>query len=251
LIKFSDWADWTLVREVKLAAVGTNWHTLKLAMFGNQLAAFLDGAQLITVADSPDTAFLNGGVALDMWTDAAGYQMAFDGVVVIPLVADDTYLVNENSLLNIGPPGVLANDTEVFGSNLTTVAITAPAKGTLTMGTNGAFTYMPGANFLGSDAFIYQANDGGVGLGTAWVRLTVQSSSSPPVFQSINVSNGAAVLTWSAVAGRTYRLQYESALGNANWSNSVPDITATGPLVTATNALNNSTVRFYRVLLLP
>ncbi|HWX18269.1 MAG TPA: Ig-like domain-containing protein [Candidatus Binatia bacterium] len=252
LIKFTDWNNWTLLQQVSLAAVGTNWHTVKLAMFRNQIAVFLDGNQLFTVADNPLLTYPSGGVSLDMWTDTTGYQMAFDAVTVSPLVADDAYLVNENSVLNVGPPGLLANDTEVYGTNLTSVAVTAPANGSLTLNTSGGFNYTPAVNFFGTDAFIYQANDGPVNLGTAWARITVVSPLlNPPVVSSISVSNGMAVLTWNAVAGHTYRLQYEASLSNSSWIDLLPDTTATGPTITATNVLNGSTQRFYRVVLLP
>ncbi len=52
------------------------------------------------------------------------------------------------------------NDTDVEGSALTAVLDVGPAHGTLTLNTNGTFTYTPTANYSGSDTFTYHANDG-------------------------------------------------------------------------------------------
>ena len=45
--------------------------------------------------------------------------------------------------------GVLANDTDADGDSLTAVLVGGPSHGTLSLGTDGSFTYTPAANFLG------------------------------------------------------------------------------------------------------
>jgi hypothetical protein len=68
----------------------------------------------------------------------------------------DTYMVVPGVTLSVSDPskGVLANDTNVFG-----VAVsTAPGQGTLTLNTNGTFTYVPNAGWTGPDTFVYQGN---------------------------------------------------------------------------------------------
>ena len=55
---------------------------------------------------------------------------------------------------------MLANDTDADGDTLTAVKVAAPAHGTLTLNTNGGFTYTPASNYFGADSFTYQANDG-------------------------------------------------------------------------------------------
>jgi hypothetical protein len=59
------------------------------------------------------------------------------------------------------------------------------------------------------------------------------------------------VITWNSVAGQTYRLQYKNTLGGTNWYDVLPDIVATGPTTTLTNALGGATQRFYRVIAAP
>ena len=73
----------------------------------------------------------------------------------------------------------------------------------------------------------------------------------PPVIVSVNVTNGIAAITWSAVAGKSYRLQFSESPSATNWNDLLPDITATGSRVTAPNYLDNAPVRLYRVFQLP
>ena len=58
--------------------------------------------------------------------------------------------------------GVLANDTDADtpAAGRTAVLVSGPAHGTLTLNTNGSFTYAPAADFNGTDTFVYQAFDG-------------------------------------------------------------------------------------------
>jgi hypothetical protein len=81
--------------------------------------------------------------------------------------------------------------------------------------------------------------------------LRVYEPGAPPVIVSLNISSGAAVITWSAVAGKSYRLQYKDSPHATNWNDLPPDVTATGSRTTATNSLDNSPLRLYRVFQLP
>ena len=70
------------MQQVSLAAVGTNWHTLKLAFKGSQITVSLDGTQLISTTDLEAVPYTNGGVCLDMWTSATPFTMAVDDFLV-------------------------------------------------------------------------------------------------------------------------------------------------------------------------
>jgi len=70
-----------------------------------------------------------------------------------------------------------------------------------------------------------------------------------PKVLAVETTNGIAVITWSSFAGQLYRLQYKDGPGAANWQDTLPDILATGPITTTTNALGSATQRFYRVVL--
>jgi hypothetical protein len=72
-----------------------------------------------------------------------------------------------------------------------------------------------------------------------------------PVLQPLRTANGVAQLAWNAVAGQTYRIQYKPTLAATNWTDLGPDLTASGPFVSATDAIGSAPQRFYRILLLP
>jgi hypothetical protein len=81
--------------------------------------------------------------------------------------------------------------------------------------------------------------------------VTVVELPSAPNIQSISLNQGQVVLNWSATANHTYRLQYCDSLTTTNWQNVTPDVLATGPSVTTTNAIGSAASRFFRVLLMP
>jgi hypothetical protein len=79
---------------------------------------------------------------------------------------------------------------------------------------------------------------------------------SPPAFetaQQATTPTTAFNLTWSAVAGLVYQVQYNTNLLQTNWINLGSPITATTNTlsVSDTNALISSPSRFYRIVELP
>jgi VCBS repeat-containing protein len=188
LIKFQSYSTFSYlgvggpIAEVNLPPVGTNFHTVKLAFLWNRIAVYFDGNLMITAPDQEVTPLLNGSVILDMWTDATGYQMSVDDVIINPLPVDDNYTMGAGSTLNVNSPGLLINDTEMFGSNLTATVITPTIHGSLTLTNNGGFTYTPTNGFTGVDSFTYQANDGTTNIGTATANITVIIVNNPPTF---------------------------------------------------------------------
>ena len=96
-----------------------------------------------------------------------------------PMAGADFYATPKNVVLNIAAPGVLANDVDLDGDALTaqlvgggTTGITT-AVGTVTLNTNGSFSYTPPLNFTGLDTFQYQACGGGACRDPATVSITV------------------------------------------------------------------------------
>src|SRR2546425_2590286 len=99
------------------------------------------------------------------------------------MVADDSYSTPEDTTLTVAAPGVLANDTDVDGDPLTAILVNGPAHGTLSLNSDGSFTYTPALNYNGPDSFTYKANDGQVDspkIGRAHVRTPVTNLSPMP-----------------------------------------------------------------------
>ena len=277
-------ASYTPMQQVTLPSVSTNWHTVKLAFIGARIAVYFDGAQVISMTDAEATPYLTGAVSMDLWTDSTTYTMTADNVMVSSLTAPDAFTLNQGGSLTIPAPGVLTNDVGVFSTNLTATVVTGVSSGALNLNANGGFTYTPRSSFSGIDSFVYQASDGQTNLGMARVTLTVNSTngvgghvvsqnipaatgdvSTPaignrpakgaettvpaPKILSVTISNDIATISWTAISGNTYRLQYQDAAVGTNWTDAKPDILATDSTASATDDIRNTPQRFYRILL--
>ncbi|HUP14446.1 MAG TPA: S8 family serine peptidase [Acidimicrobiia bacterium] len=95
-----------------------------------------------------------------------------------PVAGDDSYGVYVDTLLTVAAPGVLGNDTDADGDQLTVSASDAASVegGVVSVAAGGSFTFMPAAGFVGSDSFGYTISDGAL-TDTATVTITV---SAPP-----------------------------------------------------------------------
>jgi VCBS repeat-containing protein len=98
-----------------------------------------------------------------------------------PVARDDSYTTTEDTPLVVAKPGVLGNDYDVDGDSLTAVLVSGPAHGTLTLNSDGSFTYTPAENFCGEDSFTYKAYDGELYSNVATVRITVTCVNDAPV----------------------------------------------------------------------
>ena len=259
LIKFESWNTFSLLGSaVPLPGVGTSWHTVKLAFRGTNILAWFDGNQVANMTDDGSVdnqaAYANGGISLDLWTDSTtAYTFSASNVMVNPLMLNNRYRARENTPMIVNDPGVLGNDTDVYGTNLTVALIAGPTNGTVTLDTNGGFIYVPATNFVGTDGFTVQASDGSNQLGAATVSITVMPGVTvqpAPVVLSIGLTNDLVALTWNSMTGQVYRVQYCGDLSSSNWNDLSPDVTATGPTTTQTDSFNGTSQQFYRIRLL-
>jgi VCBS repeat-containing protein len=90
-----------------------------------------------------------------------------------PVVVNDEFTALKGTPLTIPAPGVLSNDTDLEGNDLTAQLVNEPSNGTLSLETDGSFTYTPDAGFSGVDIFTYTASDGEFGSVEATVTITV------------------------------------------------------------------------------
>ena len=130
-----------------------------------------------------------------------------------PIANDDPYSVNEDDPLNIAAIGVLANDTLADAITALTVPpssaslVSSTSSGSLALNADGSFTYTPNANFNGSDAFTYRANDGTSVSNVASVNITVNPVNDAPV---------AVDDAYEAELGKTLSVAAPGVLGNDN-----------------------------------
>jgi len=119
--------------------------------------------------------------------------------------------------------------------------------------TNGIISWTPNPGQGGTtNVFETTVTDDGAPPLSATNSFLVIVSASPeaPVIQTIDLTSGSVVITWSSVPGQTYQLQYQDTLDDSAWNNVEPDIPATGSSTSATNVVGDLPQRFYRVLML-
>lgn len=182
LLKYQNWTGFTMVQQANLPGVGTNSHTLKLITRGSRIAVYYDGVLMVDWIDPDALPLLNGGIDLEMWTSDTAYTLEADNVMVsLPksvIASNDTYTVRKAGTLLVTAPGVLSNDTAELGS-MTASLVSSPANGTLSLNTNGGFTYVPVASYTGTDTFTYRALDGYSTSTVATVTITITPNRAP------------------------------------------------------------------------
>lgn len=134
---------------------------------------------------------------------AATVTVTINSVNDVPLAGNDTHGTNEDTVLNVAAPGVLGNDSDAHGgapsegnTPLTAVLVADVANGSLTLNSDGSFTYTPDPDFNGPDGFTYRAIDSlGGQSAIASVTINVAAQNDPPtvsVNAGLTVAEGAS-----------------------------------------------------------
>jgi len=90
-----------------------------------------------------------------------------------PSAVDDKFVINAGIKLEISAPGILSNDTDDDGEPLMPALLNGVNHGTLTLNSDGSFSYISEDGFTGEDSFLYTANDGIDDSNVATVTISV------------------------------------------------------------------------------
>ena len=186
----------------------------------------------------------NGSVGDSGWyvDDVSVYTCAN----LAPVAKEDSYATDEDTALNQPAPGVLANDTDTDGDDLTAVLVENVAHGKLTLKPDGSFSYAPDKDYFGTDSFTYKANDGSADSGVTKVTITVNPVNDPPTVKvaaggtcgqstdrsgTINltvedVDNPVASLTLSASSSNTGLVRNRDVVFSGTGANRTMTVTA-------------------------
>ncbi|MFC7474898.1 Ig-like domain-containing protein [Dankookia sp. GCM10030260] len=149
---------------------------------------------------------------LPIW--ASAYGVAVNGGVTAPagpgyaapVGVGDAYTIGQGHTLAVAAgSGLLANDTYAGTATLSALLVSGPAHGSLALGADGAFTYVPAPGFAGTDGFTYQDSDGLLTSATTQVTLTVTPANRAPM---------AAADSFSGTAGVALSLPASTLLAN-------------------------------------
>jgi hypothetical protein len=145
-----------------------------------------------------------------------------------------------------------AMDADLPANGLTYILLAGPTNAVVDA--NGVITWTPSPAQAGStNTFVTEVTDDGIPplSATNTFRVVVSAPKPGPFMASIVISNGTPIVTWDAVPGRTYKLQYKDNLSDTEWIDVLPDVTATGAKAAAGTGETDALHRYYRVMLVP
>lgn len=185
-----------------------------------------------------------------------------------PIANDDAYSTGVGQALTMPAAGVLANDSDPEAGALSARKVSPtpppaggtscppyptrcavwgspsdPANGSLTLNSDGSFTYTPNAGFAGTDSFTYVTSDPRGSTDTATVTVSVTAGTYLSIGDvwvtegNAGTANAAFTITRSGATGGVSTVKYKTTNGTATAGS---DYTAL-PLTTVTFAAGETT----------
>jgi hypothetical protein len=108
----------------------------------------------------------------DTWRTVSGDYPVLDWQNRPPTASDDAFTVVTGTTLSRSTPGLLGNDADPDGDDLSVSLVSGPSEGALDLDADGSFEYTPGAGFDGEDSFTYRVADGDGETDTATVTVS-------------------------------------------------------------------------------
>ncbi|HYO76659.1 MAG TPA: Ig-like domain-containing protein, partial [Thermoanaerobaculia bacterium] len=111
-----------------------------------------------------------------------------------PVATNDSYAVRQGKTLVIDAPGVLENDTDAEGNDLSAVLVAPSVHGTVALAADGSFVYSSDGTLAG-DGFDYKASDGGSESNAARVTINVTPNAAPVAQNDTYATSRGGTLT--------------------------------------------------------
>ncbi len=122
-----------------------------------------------------------------------------------PVGVADSYTMNEDDLLDVYEPGVLANDTDADGDTLTVEMVGFPSAGYVDLRSDGSFSAETAINGDADIAFRYRVSDGQTFSAPVEVYIDVIAQNDPPIAENDY---------WGATAGFRLYVDAPGVLAN-------------------------------------
>ncbi|HSH05009.1 MAG TPA: tandem-95 repeat protein [Anaerolineae bacterium] len=136
-----------------------------------------------------------------------------------PVAVDDWFTTTEDISLLATSAGVMANDSDIDTTTLSTTLAVDVTNGTLNLNLDGSFVYTPNLNFNGLDWFTYVLSDG-LSTDMATVTITISAANDPPI----------AVSDWYTLTGNA-NLLVPAAAGLLNNDSDIDSTTLTATIM--------------------
>jgi VCBS repeat-containing protein len=106
----------------------------------------------------------------------ATISITVEAVNDAPVANNDSIMINEGgttTVLQNNETSLLYNDTDVENNSLTSILVSNPTNGSLTLNSNGTFSYEHDGSDTTYDNFTYKTNDGDIDSNIAMVNITI------------------------------------------------------------------------------
>ena len=117
-------------------------------------------------------------------SNVATVSITISSVNDAAVAAADFYNTDKDTVLSVGAPGILGNDSDLDSqsTSLTAILVNGPTNAAnFTLNADGSFTYTPAINFTGADSFMYKNNDGTNESNEVTVAIAVLQANNAPI----------------------------------------------------------------------
>ena len=149
-------------------------------------AAVVSAAVVFSAVAAPAVAAPRPATADSVTTDTTRGSSGVSGSATVtsddhaPVATPDAYVADSGSL-HVDAPGVLGNDTDADGDVLSAAVETFPEHGNVFMESDGSFSYLADAGYVGTETFTYRVTDPQGLDSTGVVTITATPTNHYPV----------------------------------------------------------------------